>query len=253
MLEGLAEQVVIVTGSGKGLGRAIADDIAAHGGHVVHVVRSEDAAVSIEEAFGEEAAIVLGDVNDGPAADLAIEMAFNRWGRLDGLVNNAGVIAPIGRLTDVDPDDWGYSIATNLVAPYRFIASFIRAVTDQSPRRIVNISSGAAHRPIEGWGAYCAGKAGLAMLTRATQLEYGSQGILSFGLIPGLVDTDMQGTIRASGINEVSRLPREALRPASEPARAATYLLSGSGDDLAGREVEIRDATLRERMGLPAL
>ncbi|WP_137391398.1 SDR family NAD(P)-dependent oxidoreductase [Rhodoligotrophos defluvii] len=253
MLEGLAEQVIVVTGSGKGLGRAIADDIAANGGRVVHVVRSEEAAAELQDAFGDEAAIILGDVNDTPVPDLAMETALNRWGRLDGLVNNAGVISPIGRIADVDPDEWGYSIATNLVAPYRLVASFIRAAGDGGTRRIVNVSSGAAHRPIEGWSAYCAGKAGLAMLTRQTQLEYGSAGILSFGLIPGLVDTDMQGAIRASGINEVSQLPREALRPASEPARVATFLLSGAGDALAGREIDIRDASLRQRLELPPL
>ena len=121
------------------------------------------------------------------------------------------------------------------------------------PRRIVNISSGAAHQPLEGWSAYCTAKAGLAMLTRSVQLDHSADGVLAFGLAPGLVDTDMQATIRSSGINDVSRLPRAALRPAKEPAKAAAYLLSGDGDDLAGGDLEIRDAGFRNRVGLPAL
>lgn len=90
-------------------------------------------------------------------------------------------------------------------------------------------------------------KAGLAILTRPAQLEYGSEGILSFGLVPRLVDTDMQGTIRTSGVNDVSRLQRSALRPAAEPAVAMAWLLSGAGDDLAGGDTEIRDAAFRDR------
>jgi NAD(P)-dependent dehydrogenase (short-subunit alcohol dehydrogenase family) len=91
------------------------------------------------------------------------------------------------------------------------------------------------------------------MLTKCTQLEYSSQGILSFNLIPGLIDTDMQANHRASGVNEVSQLPKSALRPAEEPARATVYLLSGDADDLAGNDVDIRDAGFRACAGLPLL
>jgi NAD(P)-dependent dehydrogenase (short-subunit alcohol dehydrogenase family) len=116
----------------------------------------------------------------------------------------------------------------------------------------VNVSSGAASQALEGWSAYCAGKAALAMLTRSVHIEHGTEA-LAFGFIPGLVDTDMQATIRSSGINRVSQLPRSALRPVEEPAKALTYLLSGAGDDLAGGDIDIRNAQFRERVGLPAL
>ena len=248
MIEKTDSPVVIVTGAAKGLGKAIAQTIVENGGRVVLVIRSSNA----ENAFGDAAITVTRDVNAPDAAEAALSAAQERWGRVDGLVNNAGLIEPIASIAESDPDLWAKTIETNLVAPYRFIRAFL-ATKSATPRRIVNISSGAAHRPLEGWNAYCASKAGLAMLTRSVHLEYGKENILAFGLTPGLVDTDMQGAIRASGINDVSRLPKSALRPAVEPARAVAYLLSGAGDDLAGGDVDIRDQGFRTRVGLPAL
>ncbi len=245
--------VVTITGASKGLGKAIADEIVKDGGRVVLVVRSDATAASLRREYGDAAVTLTRDVNAPDAADAAMAAGMKRWGQVDGLVNNAGMIDPIARLADSNVAQWELTIATNLVAPYRFIRAFIGGETRTAKRRIVNISSGAAHRPMEGWNAYCASKAGLAMLTKSVQLEYAGHGICAFGLIPGLVDTGMQATVRASGVNEVSRLPKTALRPAAEPARAVAYLLSGEADDLASGEVEIRDAGFRTRAGLPAL
>lgn len=245
--------VVIITGAGKGLGKAIAAEIIGKGGRVVLVVRSEASASALSGEFGSNCAVVTTDVTAPGAAEAAIDVGMKRWGKVDGLVNNAGLIDPIARITDSDPAQWEAAIATNLVAPYRFTRAFLAQVPNTSPRRIVNISSGAAHQPLEGWNAYCASKAGLAMLTRSTGLEYAQENVFAFGLLPGVFDTDMQATIRASGVNEVSRLPRTALRPPEEPARATAYLLSGAGDDLSGGEVNIRDAGFRGRVGLPQL
>lgn len=245
--------VAIITGAGKGLGKAIADEIVKGGGHAVLVVRSEAAAAALADEFGARAVVVTADVTAPDAAETAIAAGLARWGKVDGLVNNAGRIDPIDRLADSDPAHWEAAIATNLLAPYRFIRTFLARAPKNAPRRIVNISSGAAHVPLEGWSAYCASKAALAMLTRSTGLEYAQENVFAFGLLPGVIDTGMQATIRASGVNEVSRLPRTALRPAEEPARAAAYLLSGAADDLAGGEVDIRDPGFRGRVGLPPL
>jgi NAD(P)-dependent dehydrogenase (short-subunit alcohol dehydrogenase family) len=245
--------VVMITGTGKGLGKAVASALVEAGGRVVLVVRSASAAASLAEEYGTSAVTLARDVTAPDAAEAAMAAGLKRWGQVDGLVNNAGIIEPIARLDAADPAQWELTIATNLTAPYRFTRAFLSLGAKARKRRIVNISSGAAHKPLEGWSAYCASKAALAMLTRSVQLEYAGDGILAFGLIPGLVDTGMQETVRASGVNEVSRLPKTALRPAAEPARAVTYLLSGEADDLAGGELEIRDAGFRRRAGLPAM
>ena len=94
---------------------------------------------------------------------------------------------------------------------------------------IVNVSSGAAIRPLEGWSAYCSAKAGLHMLTRAIALETAGKGIRVFGFQPGTTDTDMQVLIRASGINPVSQIPRGNLTPVAHPAAAIVYLCTAGG------------------------
>src|SRR5690606_20395126 len=106
---------------------------------------------------------------------------------------------------------------------------------------IVNISSGAAHSPLEGWSAYCASKAALAMLTRSVHLELADAGVFAYGFQPGVVDTGMQATIRASGVNEVSRLRREQLAPAHQPARLVALLCLGKPPELRGLDLSVRD------------
>lgn len=247
------EPVVIVTGAGNGIGKAIAEAITRDGGHVLAVVRSQATAAALTETLGGEALVLIRDVTAPDAAEAVMAAGLARWGRVDALVNNAGMIDPIGRLAETDPAQWEHAVTTNFIAPSRFIRAFIAQGTGAAIRRIVNLSSGAAHRALEGWSAYCAGKAALAMLTRSVAVDHAKDGICAFGFLPGIVDTGMQATIRASGINEVSRIPRTALRPPEEPARAVAYLLSGAADDLAGGEIDVRDAGFRARAGLPAL
>jgi len=115
---------------------------------------------------------------------------------------------------------------------------------------IINLSSGAAHRPLEGWSAYCAAKAGTAMLTAAVALEAGDGGVRVYGFQPGVVDTSMQERIRGSGLNEISGLDREQLTDPSEPARVIAWLCTDDAADLAGSELSISDQELRRRAGL---
>ena len=173
-----------------------------------------------------------------------------RFGSLDALVNNAGVIQPIGRIAETGAAEWAGSIAVNLTGAYNAIRAVLPGMLAAGGGTIVNVSSGAAHRPLEGWSAYCAGKAGLAMLTRSLHLEYGQEGIRTIGFSPGTVDTEMQVAIRASGINPVSQIPRGNLQPADRPARAIVYLCSDAAADLAGSEASIGDEAFRRRAGL---
>jgi NAD(P)-dependent dehydrogenase (short-subunit alcohol dehydrogenase family) len=106
---------------------------------------------------------------------------------------------------------------------------------------------------MEGWSAYCAGKAGLAMLTQCIAKEYGPRGIRAFGFAPGVVDTDMQGAIRASGINPVSQLPRASLAPPDQPGWAIAWLCTPEAAAMAGQEVDIRHDTFRRAAGLEPL
>jgi NAD(P)-dependent dehydrogenase (short-subunit alcohol dehydrogenase family) len=111
---------------------------------------------------------------------------------------------------------------------------------------VVNISSGAAGHAMEGWSAYCCSKAGLAMLTQVIAHEHAN--IRAYGFRPGVVDTDMQSQIRASGINRVSKLKREDLLKPQIPAAAITWLLRNAPVDLSGQELDIRDEAFKARM-----
>ena len=117
---------------------------------------------------------------------------------------------------------------------------------------VLTVSSGAASYPLEGWSAYCASKAGAAMLLRCLDLESRQDGIRAIGLSPGTVATDMQQVIRASGVNPVSQLDWSAHIPADWPARALVWLATPAADDLVGTEVSLRDEAIRRRIGLVA-
>ena len=101
---------------------------------------------------------------------------------------------------------------------------------------------------LPGMAAYCASKAALAMVTRSVHHELADAGVYSYGFIPGVVDTDMQATIRASGVNEVSRLRREELAPAQKPARLVALLCLGRPAEFRGQDVSVRDEAAIERI-----
>lgn len=246
-------RVALVTGASRGLGEGVARALAARGAAVMLVARdgaAVEAAARDIAASGGRAEAMACDVADYAAVERAVARTRSALGGLDILVNNAGVIEPIGMIGEVDPADWARLIAINLTGAYAMTHHAFRVMKAQGGGRIVNVSSGAARQPLEGWSAYCASKAGLAMLTMATDLEGAEHGIRCFGYAPGVVDTDMQAVIRASGINRVSQLPRSSLAPPDDAARLCAWLCSGAADDLAGRDVDVRDPAIRRRAGL---
>ena len=245
----LRRQVAIVTGAGRGIGAETARQLASAGARVAVAARRQtDADAIAKECPGSLA--VACDVADSRAVDLMVERTASALGPPTILINNAGVIAPIGPFDALDPEVFATSIRTTLVGAAFCARAVLPHFLAAERGRIVNLSSGAAHNPLEGWSAYCAAKAGLAMLTRSLALEYGERGVRVFGFAPGLVDTQMQAEIRASGINRISRLARESLAPASDPARAIAFLCTDLSDDFSGRDLDIRDAAFREAAGL---
>jgi NAD(P)-dependent dehydrogenase (short-subunit alcohol dehydrogenase family) len=244
----LSGKTALVTGGNRGIGLATVRALAEAGAEVHFTARSAANLAAARRELGETPATGhLADMTDRIAMATLLEQGF------DILVNNAAVIGPIGRILDVSAEDWARSIDINLTSAFHATQRALAGMVARGGGTIVNISSGAAHRPQEGWSAYCAGKAGLAMLTRSVHLEYGAQGIRVFGFAPGVVDTDMQGAIRASGINPVSKIPRADLAPPDQPARAIAWLCTPEADALAGQELDIRAPDFRAMAGLPPL
>ena len=249
----LAGKVAIVTGASRGIGAAVAFALAQAGASVMLVARNhhhaEANAQTINTAGGKAGALAC-DVSDYAACQRLVEQTARHLGPPDILVNNAGVIEPISMVASADPREWARSIEINLIGAYYAVRAVLPGMLERGRGDIINVSSGAAIRPVEGWSAYCSGKAGLAMLTRAIDLEHRTGGIRVFGFQPGTTDTDMQVTIRASGINMISRIPREQLTPVAHPAQGIVYLCTKDADDLMGQEVALRDDNFRRRIGL---
>jgi NAD(P)-dependent dehydrogenase (short-subunit alcohol dehydrogenase family) len=254
-MQSLAGKVIIVTGASRGIGAAAATALARAGATVMLAARDGTLAGDVAQriiASGGRAAARACDVSDyRSVAQLAAETE-GRFGRIDALVNNAGVIEPIASVAESDPAAWARLIEINLTGAYYAIRAVLPRMIAAGGGTIVNVSSGAAIRPLEGWSAYCTSKAGLAMLTRAVALEHGGQGIRIFGFQPGTTDTDMQVLIRASGINQISQIPRANLTPVAHPAAAIVYLCTPGADDLNGQEFSLRDEAFRARLTLEA-
>jgi NAD(P)-dependent dehydrogenase (short-subunit alcohol dehydrogenase family) len=239
----LSGKTALVTGGNRGIGLAVVRELARAGARVTFTARSMD---KINEALrqldGLEARGIVHNVAD--LMPLIVSADF------DILINNAGVIGPIGRINEVSIHDWAMNIQTNLIGAFHTVQLVLPSMVARGGGTIVNLSSGAARNAMEGWSAYCSGKAGLAMLTQCVAKEYGDRGIRAFGFAPGVVDTEMQGAIRASGINPVSQIPRGNLAPPEEPAWAIAWLCTPEADLFAGQEVDVRHEPFRRAAGL---
>jgi NAD(P)-dependent dehydrogenase (short-subunit alcohol dehydrogenase family) len=243
-------KTVLITGASRGIGAAAAREFAAQGARVALLARSAEALSDITKELGEAGLAIPCDVSRYWEVEAAIEACVKEFGRLDVMVNNAGAIEPIGAMGNLDPEAWGKVIDINLKGVFNGMRAALPVMLEQGGGTIITVSSGAAHNAVEGWSAYCASKAGAAMLTSSLDLEYRGRGIRAMGLSPGTVATQMQREIKASGINAVSRLDWSVHISPEWPAKALAWMCSDKASDQVGREVSLRDETIRRRIGL---
>ena len=241
---------VLITGASKGIGAATARVFAAAGANVALVARNGDAIAEIAGEIGTRAIAIPCDVSRYWEVEAAVAACHTAFGRLDVLIGNAGVIDPITSLSTADPDSWGHAIDVNLKGVFNGMRAALPGMLAQGSGTIITISSGAAHNALDGWSAYCASKAGAAMLTQSADLENRDKGIRVMGLSPGTVATDMQREIKKSGVNAVSQLDWSDHIPPEWPAKALLWMCSAAADDFAGQEISLRDEDIRERAGL---
>ncbi len=243
-------KTVLITGASRGIGEAAARLFAAEGANVVLAARSEAVIDEIALDIGEHASAIACDVSRYSHVKAAVDHAIGRFGKLDVLIGNAGVIEPVSLLAESDPEAWGHAIDINLKGVYYGMRAAMPVMIEQGHGTIITISSGAAHNALEGWSHYCASKAGAAMLTKAAHKEGASHGLRIMGLSPGTVATQMQKEIKASGVNPVSALNWEDHIPPEWPARTLLWMCGAEADGYAGQELALRDDGLRKKVGL---
>ena len=239
---------VLITGASRGIGAAAARIFAAAGARLVLMARSRDA---LEDLARDLDAIAhVRDVADFADMAAAVAAAESHYGRLDVLINNAGVIGPIAPLAASDPAEWARTININLTGVYNGMRAAMPGMQAAGGGTILTVSSGAAHRANEGWSAYCASKAGAAMLTASADREGRDRGVRAIALSPGTVATDMQREVKESGMGAISQLDWSVHIPPEWPARALLWLCGPGGDAHLGGEVSLRNPKMLAAIGL---
>lgn len=246
----ISGKTVLITGASQGIGASAAQIFAEAGAYVVLVARNNSAIDVIAAEIGEQALAVGCDVADYDQVQAAVTAAIARFGGVDVLINNAGVVDPISHLDQSVPSDWGKVIDINLKGVYHGMRAVMPVMEQAGGGTILTISSGAAHGPVEAWSHYCASKAAVNMLTRCVDKEARHKGIRALGLSPGTVATQMQREIKASGINPVSQLDWSDHVPPEWPAKCLVWMCSAEADAWLGDEISLRDESIRQKVGL---
>ena len=243
-------KTVVITGASRGIGAAAVREFAGAGANVVLLARSGDAIGKIAREIGDRALAVTCDVASWSQVKAAVDQAAWRFGGVDVLVNNAGVIEPIAMLRDSDPAGWAKGFDINLKGVYHGMRAVVPGMRKRGGGTVITVGSGAAHNAMEGWSHYCAAKAASLMMTKALHKEEARAGIRALTLSPGTVATEMQREIKASGVNPVSAMPWSQHIPPEWPARALVWMCSPEADDLLGGEVVLTDPHIRARVGV---
>ncbi len=242
-MSSLAERVAVVTGASRGIGRAIALELARRGAAVVvNYNASAEAAqqvVAAIQAGGGRALAVQADVSDLAQAEALIKAAQSAFGKLDILVNNAGVTRD-GLLMSMKESDWDVVLATNLKSAWSCCKAAVRSMIRQRSGRIVNITSVVGISGQAGQTNYSASKAGLIGFTKSLAREVASRGITVNAVAPGFITTDMTANLSAELMAELNkRIPLARYGTPEDVAYAVAFLVSDEASYITGQVLTV--------------
>lgn len=236
----LADRVILVTGSSRGIGAEVAVKAAAEGARVaVHFHRSAEGAAAtlarIRDA-GADGEAFGADLGDGEQAVTLVAQVIDRFGRVDGLVNNAG-LTQVGPFLEIDPGEWDAIIRTDLTAAFHTSRAALPSMIANGKGAIVNIASRLGQVGVTETAAYSAAKAGLLGLTRALATEFGPRGIRVNAVAPGMTITEMTTELAASdaGRQRLRTMPLGRFGEADEVADTVIFLLSDASSLFLGQ------------------
>ncbi len=238
----LTGQIALVTGAGRGIGRAIALKFAAEGADVACVSRTMENSQRVADeiqALGRKAWPYAVDVADGAAVTQAVETILASCGKVDILVNNAGVTRD-GLLVRMSEADWDTVLNTNLKGAFLFTKSLTRAFMKQRSGRIINIASIVGLIGNAGQCNYAASKAALLGFTKSAARELASRGVLVNAIAPGFIETDMTASLKEELKAEVLKtIPLGAFGQAEDIANAALFLAGSAARYITGQVLTV--------------
>ncbi len=238
----LVNQIAVVTGAGRGIGRSIALRFATAGADVVCLSRtvenSEKVAAEVR-AFGRNAWAIAVDVSDAVSVQAAAERILSEAGKVDILVNNAGVTRD-GLLMRMSEADWDSVLNTNLRGAFLVTKAFTRSFIKQRSGRIINVASVVGLVGNAGQSNYAASKAGLIGFTKSVAKELGSRGITCNAIAPGFIETDMTASLTEAQKEAITKqIPLGSLGRAEDIAEAALYLAGPGGRYVTGQVLAV--------------
>ena len=226
----LSGRIALVTGASRGIGRAMALALARAGAHIVAVARTEGALTDLDDAVkaeGGAATLVPLDLRDGPGIDRLGAALYERYGKLDIFVGNAGVLGKLSPLGHVEPKTWDEVMAVNVTANWRCVRSFDPLLRRSDAGRALFVTSGAATRCPAYWGPYAASKAALEALARTWAAETANSALRVNLLNPGPIRTRMRAIAMPGEDPETLPLP-ETLAAAALPLFALALADTGA-------------------------
>jgi len=234
-------QVALVTGASRGIGAAIALELARHGFKVIGTATTDDGAQKVSAALAQHEGCrgARLDVNEAAAGEALIDTIVKEHGGLHVLVNNAGITRDTLAMRMKD-DDWDAVVDTNLKAVFRMSRAVMRTMMKQRYGRIVNITSVVGASGNAGQANYAAAKAGVAGMTRALARELGSRGITANCVAPGFIETDMTASLPAEQQKALlGQIPLGHLGKPQDIADAVAWLASPRAGYVTGQEIHV--------------
>ncbi|HKE82280.1 MAG TPA: 3-oxoacyl-ACP reductase FabG [Vicinamibacterales bacterium] len=234
-------KVAIVTGASRGIGRGIAEMLATRGAHVVAGARGENAQGTVDaiRAAGGRAEVVSLDVTDPASVDAMVAGVLNRHGRVDVLVNNAGITRDQLMLR-MKREEWDEVVATNLTSAFTCVQAVLKTMIRQRSGRIISISSVVGQMGNAGQANYAASKAGLIGFSLALAREVASRNITVNVVTPGMVDTDMTRAVADKAQHDWETLiPLKRLGTPADVAAAVCFLASDEASYITGQVLAV--------------
>ena len=237
--DALKDRVAFVTGATRGIGLAIAKTLAGSGAFVVGTATSEEGAIKISGALGEQGRGIVLDVTNAEAAVAALNGVAGEFGRLDILVNNAGITRDQISMRMSD-EAWDAVIATNLTAAFRLCRAAMRPMMKQRFGRMINITSVVGAMGNAGQANYAAAKAGLVGMSKSMAREVASRGVTINCVAPGFIDTDMTKDLPEEHKKELlSQIPAQRLGNTDDIAAAVAFLASEPAGYITGTVLHV--------------